>query len=352
MSKYLNKRLNALKPYTPGEQPRDAKYIKLNTNESPYPPAPEVALVSRKETQMLNLYSDPTLKPLKEALADRFGVSPENISASNGSDEILAFAFHAYGEEGFTGPALTYGFYPVFADFFGIDYKTVPMKEDLSIDLDALTSSDRAIVLANPNAQTGLYIEREEIERLVSSTDRIVIVDEAYIDFGGESAIPLTKKYKNLLVTGTFSKSRNLAGARIGFCVGDEELISDIERLRFSFNPYNLNRISLAIGTEAVKNEEYFKNCTDRIIASRESFKRKLSELGFSYTNSRANFVLAKKDGIEGKELYTRLREKGILVRYLGDELIRDYVRITIGSEEEMKSLVLALKEILKEAEI
>jgi histidinol-phosphate aminotransferase len=349
MSKYLRERLNTLAPYTPGEQPREIKYIKLNTNESPFPPAPEVSKVSRQQTQMLNLYSDPTCRVLKEALAERYGVSVENVSVSNGSDEVLAFAFQAYGENGFTGPALTYGFYPVFADFFGIDYKTVPMKEDLSIDLDALINSSGALVIANPNAQTGLYIEKDEIERLVVSSDRIVIVDEAYIDFGGETAVPLTKKYPNLLVTGTFSKSRNLAGARIGFCIGDKNLISDIERLRFSFNPYNLNRISLAVGAEAIRDEDYFKSCTSKIIYTRESFKKKLLSLGFSFPDSRANFILAKKDGCNGKELYTRLREKGILVRYLGDEIIRDYIRITIGSEEEMESLYVALKEILKE---
>ena len=349
MSKYLRKRLNTLAPYTPGEQPRDVKYIKLNTNESPFPPAPEVARVSRQQTQMLNLYSDPTCRVLKEALVERFGVSEENVSVSNGSDEVLAFAFQAFGENGFTAPELTYGFYPVFADFFGVKYSTVPMKDDLSIDLDALASTEGAVVLANPNAQTGLYIERDEIERLVSSADRIVIVDEAYIDFGGESAAELTKKYKNLLVTGTFSKSRNLAGARIGFCIGDKDLISDIERLRFSFNPYNLNRISLAVGAEAVKDEDYFRECTSKIIHTRESFKKKLSSLGFCFPDSLANFILARKDGCNGKELYTRLREKGILVRYLGDEIIKDYIRITVGSDEEMDALYRALKEITME---
>ncbi|MGN1081865.1 MAG: pyridoxal phosphate-dependent aminotransferase, partial [Acutalibacteraceae bacterium] len=241
-------------------------------------------------------------------------------------------------------------FYPVFAEFFSVPYRTVPMKDDLSIDIDALIGAGGAVVIANPNAQTGLYLEPSEIERLASSVDAPVIVDEAYIDFGGESAVGLTRKYDNLLVTGTFSKSRNLAGARIGFAIGNRELIRDLNTLKFSFNPYNLNRISILAGSEALRDEGYFKECTEKIIMVREWFKKELSGLGFEVTDSMANFVLARSPSISGQSLYLALREKGILVRYLGDEIIKDYVRITIGTLEEMQTLIERIKEILTEA--
>ena len=345
MSIYLSEKLEKLSPYTPGEQPKGQKFIKLNTNESPFPPAPEVLMAAKKEAQKLNLYSDPTASDLKAAIADYYGVNSRNVFVSNGSDEALAFAFQAYGDKGFQGPEVSYGFYPVFASLYGIDYKKIPLKDDLSIDLDGFLESERAIVFANPNAGTGLYFTPKEIEEFLEKTNAPVILDEAYIDFGGETAVPLTKKFKNLLITGTFSKSRNLAGARIGFAIGNSELIADLERIKYSFNPYNLNRISIAAGVEAIKNEAYFRECTEAIKRNREYTRGELIKLGFEVTDSRANFLLCRSQKQGGEELYKALKEKGILIRYLGDERIRDYVRITIGSLEEMKTLIKEIRD-------
>lgn len=346
MSSYLSEKLKNLKPYTPGEQPKGQKFIKLNTNESPFPPAPEVLMAAKKEAQKLNLYSDPTSSDLKRALADYYSVSERNVFVSNGSDEALAFAFLAYGDNGFQGPEVSYGFYPVFASLYGIDYKKLPLNDDLSINLEAFSEDNkRATVFANPNAGTGLYFTPKEIEAFLEKTTAPVILDEAYIDFGGETAIPLTKKFKNLLITGTFSKSRNLAGARIGFAIGDSALIEDLERIKYSFNPYNLNRISIAAGVEAIKNEAYFKECTEAIIKNREFTRLELIKLGFTVTDSKANFLLCKSEKIGGEALYKALKEKGILIRYLGDKRIEDYVRITIGSIDEMKTLIKEIRD-------
>ncbi len=351
MSRFFSSALQGIEPYVPGEQPKDQQYIKLNTNESPYPPAPTVMeAIDREAVSSLRLYSDPTAATLIDALADTYGVPTSSVFVGNGSDEVLAFAFHAFGENGFTAPALSYGFYPVFAAFFGIPFTPCPMKADLSIDMETLAKTERgSIVIANPNAQTGLYITPSEIEALAIKAPGVLIVDEAYIDFGGESAISLTKKYDNLLVVGTFSKSRNLAGARVGYAIGCAELIDDLNRLKFSFNPYNLNRLSILAATAALRDPDYFRDCTKRIICTREKTKKELIALGFAVTDSRANFLLASPPFMHGRDLYLALRERGILVRYLGDPHIPDYIRITIGSEEEMEAFLTATKQILEE---
>lgn len=350
MSIYFSQKLSDIDPYVPGEQPKDQQYIKLNTNESPFPPSQEVIkALNEAQTLKLNLYSDPTASDLVEAIAKYYGVDTQNVFVGNGSDEVLAFAFYAYGEHGFTGPELSYGFYPVFSQFFNINYTQIPLKKDLSICLEDYYDVKNSIIFANPNAQTGLYINPEEIEKLVKTVNGVVIVDEAYIDFGGESVIPLTKKYKNLLVTGTLSKSRNLAGARIGFAIGDKELITDLNTLKFSFNPYNLNRLSIIAGQKAFEDKAYFEKCTSLVAETREFTKQGLKELGFEYTDSLSNFILAKHSKIEGKKLYLRLKERGILVRYLGDEIIKDYIRITIGTNEQMQTLLDTVKIILSE---
>ena len=352
MSKYFSSKLSSIEPYVPGEQPRDKKYIKLNTNESPFPPSPEVIkALDSEQVSSLNLYSDPTAKELVDAIAEYYDVCPENVFVGNGSDEVLAFAFYAWGENGFTGPELSYGFYPVFSQFFSVDYTQIDLKNDLSIDLKDYYNVKNSIIFANPNAQTGLYITPSEIEELVSKVSSVVVVDEAYIDFGGESVVPLTKKYPNLVVTGTLSKSRNLAGARIGFAIGNKELINDLNTLKFSFNPYNLNRLSIIAGAKAMQDKEYFNSCVKTVAETREFTKKALAELGFSFTDSLSNFILAKTDKMSGKDLYLALKEKGILVRYLGDEIIKEYVRITIGSKEQMVCLVDSIKTILSEAE-
>ena len=351
MSRFFSSALQGIEPYVPGEQPKDQQYIKLNTNESPYPPAPSVMkAIDCEAVSALRLYSDPTAASLIQALAHTYDVSPSSVFVGNGSDEVLAFAFHAFGENGFTAPTLSYGFYPVFASFFGIPYTAVPMTSALSIDMEALQAvTDGSIVIANPNAQTGLYIEPSEIEALARTAPGVLIVDEAYIDFGGESVIPLTQKYDNLLVVGTFSKSRNLAGARVGFAIGCPDLIADLNRLKFSFNPYNLNRLSLLAATAALGDPAYFRDCTARIVRTREKTKAALREMGFTVTDSRANFLLAKTPQMHGRDLYTALRRKGILVRYLGDPITEECIRITIGSEEEMDAFLAATKQILEE---
>ncbi len=349
MSRFLQQGLAKLIPYIPGEQPKNQAFLKLNTNESPFPPSPKVVeAITASEVDALRLYSDPTAESLVRAIADYYHVGMENVCVGNGSDEILAFAFHAFANRktGVVFPEITYGFYPVFADFFGIQQRTFPLLQDYSINPEDYLSSDAMVVLANPNAQTGVYLSLTAIENIVKSNpERVVLIDEAYIDFGGESALPLTKIYPNLLVVQTFSKSRSLAGGRIGFAVGSSELISDLQTLRCSFNPYNLNRLSILAGREAIRDTDYFSACTEKIITAREHLKEKLVALNYTFTPSRANFVLAKSPALSGEKLYNALRENGILVRYLGGKLA-DFVRITIGTLEDVNHLYSILVKI------
>ena len=351
MSRFFSPNLSALKPYTPGEQPRDMQYIKLNTNESPYPPAPSMAALIASEAEKLNLYSDPTATVLHEAIADYYNISADRVIATNGSDEVLAFAINAFGSgKSLAFPDITYGFYPVYANLFGIPYTTIPLNDDLAICVEDYASIDSTVVIANPNAQTGTYLPLSKIEELVSqNTDRVVIVDEAYIDFGGESSVVLTDKYDNLLVVQTFSKSRNLAGARVGFAVGCADLIADLNRVKYSFNPYNINRMSMVAAATAMKDVTYFTECTEKVIATREYTAEELTKLGFTYPKSMANFILAETDKMDGKALYQALKSRGVLVRYLGDERIKNSIRITIGSKEQMENFIQITKEILEE---
>ena len=351
MSRFFSPKLSALKPYTPGEQPRDMQYIKLNTNESPYPPTPSMAALIASEGEKLNLYSDPTATVLHEAIADYYKISADRVIATNGSDEVLAFAINAFGSgKSLAFPDITYGFYPVYANLFGIPYTTVPLNDDLAICVKDYASIDSTVVIANPNAQTGTYLPLSKIEELVSQNpDRVVIVDEAYIDFGGESAVVLTDKYDNLLVVQTFSKSRNLAGARVGFAVGCADLIADLNRVKYSFNPYNINRMSMVAAAAAMKDCAYFNECTNKVIATREYTANELTKLGFTYPASMANFILAETVKMDGKALYQALKARGVLVRYLGDERIKNSIRITIGSMEQMEAFIQITKEILEE---
>ncbi len=351
MSRFFSEKLSALEPYTPGEQPRDMVYVKLNTNESPYPPSPKALAVIEGEAAKLNLYSDPTAKSLHDAIAAHYGVTADRVIATNGSDEVLAFAFDAFASgKSLAFPDVTYGFYPVFANLFGIPYTTVPLDETLTIRVEDYEGIDSTVVIANPNAQTGTYLPLSKIEELVQQNpDRVVIVDEAYIDFGGESAIHLTDRYDNLLVVQTFSKSRNLAGARVGFAVGCADLIADLNRVKYSFNPYNVNRISMAAAAEAMKDEAYFKVCTQKVVETRAYTAEVLTKLGFTYPASMANFILAHTDKIGGKELYQQLKFRGVLVRHLSDERITDSIRITIGTKEQMETLIQKIQEILED---
>lgn len=350
----LRRGLSALTPYVPGEQPRDGvPYVKLNTNESPYPPSPAVlAALTREAAGALRLYSDPTARELRLAIAELYGVGAENVACSNGSDEMLAFALDAFiePETGFRTTDITYGFYSVFASLFGIRLASSRLNDDFSVPVAELISCPEPVMLANPNAQTGVFLPLDEVERIVAANPtRLVLIDEAYADFAPGSAIPLTKRYPNLLVIGTFSKSRSLAGARIGFAVGCEELISDLETVRNSFNPYNLNRLSLLAGTAAARDVAYFKETRDKVVATRERTKTALSALGFRFPDSEANFLLVSHPAIDGAALYLALRKRGILVRHLHGERLENSVRITVGSDRDMQRTLDAIRAILEE---
>lgn len=343
MSRFLSPEALRCAPYTPGEQPRDQRYIKLNTNESPFPPSPRVLeALSRAEAEKLCLYSDPACTALNAAIARRYGLEPENVISGNGSDEILAFAFRAFCGEG-RGAAfadVTYGFYEAQAALFGLEARRVPLREDFSLNVEDYLDFPGVVVIANPNAPTGMAVPVPGIRRLLErDPGRVVIVDEAYVDFGAESCVPLVREYENLLVTQTMSKSRSLAGARIGFALGGPELIADLNRVKYSFNPYNVGRLSLLAGEAAMEDEAYFRACCRAVRENRAWTTKALEELGFTVLPSSANFVFAKSDRLPGGELYRKLKEAGVLVRWFDKDRIRDFCRITIGSREQMEAL-------------
>lgn len=353
MSRFLSDRRKNLIPYTPGEQPKDMKYTKLNTNESPFPPSKKASEYTAKVVEKLNLYPDPECKELTEKIAEMCGVSPREVLVTNGSDEILNFAFIAFCDEKTEAvfPDITYGFYPVFADINNVPYQEIPLKEDFSINIDDYCGINKNIFIANPNAPTGIVISLEDIEKILKTNPRnVVVIDEAYIDFGGESAIPLIKKYDNLLVTQTFSKSRSMAGARLGFGVASEELIRDLNTIKYSTNPYNINTMTMASGLGVLADPDYTANNCREIIKNREFTVNALESLGFSCTNSVANFIFVKHNRVSGKELYLKLKEKGVLIRHFDKEKIADYNRITVGSKQQMEILIEKIKEVLEEA--
>ena len=351
MSRFLSKRLACLEEYVPGEQPRDKKYIKLNTNESPFPPASGVFdVLNSTDAADMRLYSDPCCTELTKALCKTYGISEDCVVFGNGSDEILAFAFAAYCDS--TTPAvyadITYGFYKVFAQLNCIESKVIPLKDDFSIDISDYKNAGGTIFIANPNAPTGLILGLDSIrEILESNKDNVVVIDEAYIDFGGESAVQLINEYDNLLVVQTFSKSRSLAGARLGFAIASPGIISDLQRVRNSNNPYNINRLTLAMGAAAVSDTAYFKECTDKIQKNRAALTTGLEERGFTVIPSMANFVFAKHSTAGGDKIYKDLKDNGILVRHFTSERICEYNRITVGTAEEVSSLLTVLDKIL-----
>ena len=353
MSRYFSERFAALRPYVPGEQPQDQQYVKLNTNESPFPPSPGVLAAVAGEAARLNLYSDPDARALRAKMAQTYGVTPDRVIVSNGSDEVLNFAFMAFSsdERPLVFPDLTYGFYPVFSNLNRLPYTEIPVKDDLSIDPAGYCGpGTKTVVIANPNAPTGRFLPLSEIEKIVSANpDGVVIVDEAYIDFGGESAVPLTDKYDNLLVVGTFSKSRSMAGARLGFAIGAPDLVADLNTIRNSVNPYNVNRMTLAAGVAALDDAAYYRENCEKIVAAREWTTDKLAALGFTVIPSTANFLFARHPAIGGRELYLTLKERGILIRHFDKPRIRDYNRITVGTKEQMRTLVASIETILKE---
>ena len=354
MKDFLSPEARRLAPYTPGEQPQDLQYVKLNTNESPFPPSPRVLeALSREEVSRLNLYSDPACAPLEGAIARRYGLARESVTSGNGSDEILAFAFRAFCGAG-TPVAyadITYSFYRSQAALFGLEAREIPLREDFTLHVDDYTDFPGTVVIANPNAPTGMAVPREDIRRLLERRpDRVVIVDEAYVDFGGESCVPLVREYGNLLVTRTMSKSRSLAGGRVGFALGAPALIAGLNRVKYSFNPYNVNRLSILAGAAAMEDEAYFQSCCGTIRENRTWLTGELGRLGFTVLPSAANFVFARCGGVPGGELYRKLKERGVLVRWwAGSGRIEDFVRITVGSMEQLRTLIGEIENILEE---
>lgn len=352
MSRFFSEKYIDLEPYVPGELPKNKREIKLNTNENPYPPLQEVTDAVAEESRKLNLYSDPDSLDLRRALADNLEVPEDHLIVTNGSDEILNFAFMAFCDHHIPAvfPDVTYGFYPVFAQINQLPYREIPLKDDLTIDINKFFQVAGTLFIANPNAPTGIALKKSEIEQILqNNTYNVVVVDEAYVDFGAESCLPLVEAYDNLLVTRTFSKSRSLAGARLGVGIAQPELIADLNAVRNSTNPYNVNRLTAAAGIACLKHDDYnMENCR-KIIETRSWSERALKDLGFEMTTSRTNFLFARHSDISGDELYKRLKDRGILIRHFKGQRICDYNRITIGTPEQMEKLVEAIKEILEE---
>ena len=350
MSRFYDKKYDKLTTYTPGEQPRNiSEYIKLNTNESPFPPSPTALKLANDELLKLNLYPDPDAKALREEIASFYSIKPTEVAVFNGSDELLSFCFQILSPNGVAFSDVTYGFYPVYAKVFNRETKVFPLRSDFTIDVDDYKGFDGTVFIANPNATTGLALSLDKIRKLLNQDrDRLVVVDEAYVDFGTESAVSLIGEYDNLLVVQTMSKSRSFAGGRLGIAIACEEIINDLNRIRYCFNPYNVNRVSLASAVGAFRDKEYFYDCTRKIMENREYLKKELKALGFFVTDSSSNFILAGTDKIDGKQLYERLKEQKILVRHFNDGRVSPYVRITIGTREATDTLIKKIKDILE----
>jgi len=370
MTGFLSDLASGITPYVPGEQPADRQYIKLNTNENPYGPAPGVQKAIEAEISNLRLYPDPECSSLRRCIAEKYGVSTENVFVGNGSDEVLAFAFPAF----FTGgavlfPNITYSFYPVYADLFQTRYVEIPLRRDFSIDIrdyetdgtglatpevtageDGRTGGKiRGILIPNPNAPTGVCLGLDQIEKLAAGhSDKVVLIDEAYIDFGGESAAALTRRYENLLVVMTLSKSRSLAGLRVGFAIGSKVLIDGLNTVKNSFNSYTIDRLAMAGAEAAIRDEAYFRKTADMIVSTRERVADSLIKLGFDVVPSKANFLFISHPSIKAAELFKALRERGILVRYFNKPLIDDRLRVTIGTDGEMDVFLEAAGELAR----
>ncbi|MGG5369955.1 histidinol-phosphate transaminase [Enterococcus sp. AZ196] len=349
---FLNEKFQELTPYTPGEQVNEEAFIKLNTNESPYPPAQGVQEAVAEASQKLNRYSDIAVEAVAKPLAEYLGVQQNQLFLGNGSDEVLSYIFQGFTEKGIAFPDVTYGFYQVYCGLYQVDATVVPLEDDFSLELSKYDDLDGTVIFANPNAPTGIYLTQEKIcDFLERHPDRLVVVDEAYIDFSGESMVSVIDQYKNLFVVGTFSKSRQLAGARLGFGVGNADLIADMNRLRFSLNPYNINSMTQAAGSAVLQEQDYVDQKVRETIQVREWSKRELAKLGFEQTDSQGNFLFAKHPKLSGEELFTALREKKILARWFNQPRTKEHLRITVGTQEQMERLVEALKMILEEVE-
>ncbi len=352
MSKYWSNIVKKLDPYVPGEQPKVDDLIKLNTNESPYGPSPEaIKVMIEQANSSLRLYPDPNADLLKETIAEYYGIVPEKIFVGNGSDEILAHTFQAFFQQDnpLLFPDISYSFYPVYCGLYKVDFVPVPLRDDFEIRIEDYKRENGGILFPNPNAPTGLILALENIEEILrENRDSVVVVDEAYIDFGGESAIGLLHKYDNLLVIQTLSKSRSLAGLRVGFAVGHEGLIEALDRIKNSFNSYPLDRFAIFGAAAAIKDVEYFETTTKQIINTRDKLTKSLTGLGFEVIPSMANFVFARNKDWDAGELSMALRERKILVRHFKQPRIEQFLRITVGTDHECDQLSTALSEILK----
>ena len=351
MNRYWSRRIRDIVPYTPGEQPRDRQFIKLNTNECPYPPSPKVIeAINRAAGDSLRLYPDPECLELRAAIAKREGLDVSQVFCGNGSDEILAFAFQAFfdPDREVVFPKITYSFYPVYTDFFGLTRREVPMNPDFSDPIDLLCGNNGGVVLANPNAPTGIAVGLDTVEKLLTANpDVMVVVDEAYIDFGADSAVKLIGRYPNLLVVQTTSKSRALAGLRVGWAMGDAGLIDGLRCVRDSINSYTVDRLAQAGAAAAIADEQYFQSIRRRVMATREHTEKTLKEKGFTVLPSQANFLFVSHPEHSGKELLDGLRARGVLVRWWDKPEIKNWLRISIGTDKDMEALVQALCELI-----
>ena len=348
----LSERMKKLKPYVPGEQPQDRAYIKLNTNENPYPPTPRIEPFLRSfDIEKLRLYPDPLFGTLREAISDRYGIHKNQVFVGNGSDEVLSFAFCAFFDSHWGKllfPEFSYSFYPVYCDFYGIEYRKVPLRGDFTIDIEDYLweGASCGIIFPNPNAPTGIVLPLEKVTELLERypRDRVVVIDEAYIDFGGENAVPLIDRFKNLLIIRTFSKGMSLAALRLGFAVGDEKLVEALFCVKDSFNSYPADVFAQKIGEIAVKDVDYYADISQKIIRTRKKVSQQLTDMGWDVLPSEANFIFAGRNGLSGETVYTRLKENGILVRYFHIDGIKKFVRITIGTDEQMAALIEAVR--------
>jgi len=353
LSKFWSPLTASLVPYVPGEQPKDKTYIKLNTNENPYPPSQKVIdAIKEASNADLRLYPDPTCEDLVEAGASYYGLRAEQVFAGNGSDEILAFAFAAFFDPSkkILFPDITYSFYKVYAKLYGLQTELIALDEQFNVQIGAFHPDNGGIIIPNPNAPTAQLLPLDHIRTLLASNpNQVVIIDEAYIDFGGQSAVELINDYPNLLVVQTLSKSRSLAGLRVGFAFGSEELIDGLNRIKNSFNSYTMDRLALAGAVASFEDDAYFRETTKKVIATRERVLAQVQELGFIATDSKANFVFISHRSIAAKDIFVQLRDKGVLVRYFDQPRINEYLRVSIGTDEEMDAFILALQEIVGE---
>ena len=352
MSRFFSQKYCTLEAYTPGEQPKDQQYVKLNTNESPFPPSAKALAYAAEAAKHLQLYCDPACTALTEAFAELYGIGTDEVLFTNGSDDALNFAFMAFCDADHPAafPDITYGFYPVFAELNHVPYTEIPLNEDFSINIGDYCGIHQTIFLANPNAPTGIALSLHEIEQIVQSNpDSVVVVDEAYVDFGAQSAVGLIDKYDNLLVTQTFSKSRSLAGGRLGMAIGNASLIRDLNTIKYSTNPYNVNSMTQAAGVGTLLDDAYTRFNCERIAENRAYLTAELEKRGFIHTVSSANFVFAKHPDLDGGELYRKLKERGVLIRHFTKERIRDYNRITVGAKEQLDVLLQNIQEILED---